>query len=139
MKKVKIIFLTSALLCILIVTGCNDSAQQDSSKPNVPSPTVQVDDTKKSSSLSYKQYRDLFSDMSQELQPAPFNFLENTKGNNIVAFDKEWSFGTRSMLTLDGQPTNEETQERIIYKKKDGTLLLCKEESYGVLPFFVEI
>ncbi|MFK4372644.1 MULTISPECIES: hypothetical protein [unclassified Paenibacillus] len=77
--------------------------------------------------------------MSQELQPAPFNFLESTKGNNIVSFDKEWSFGTRSMLTLDGQSTDEETQERIIYKKKDGTLLLCKEESYGVLPFFVEI
>ncbi|MFK4343098.1 MULTISPECIES: hypothetical protein [unclassified Paenibacillus] len=56
MKKVKIIFLTSALLCILIVTGCNDSAQPDSgeTKPKVPSPTVQVDHIKKSSSLSYK-------------------------------------------------------------------------------------
>ncbi|KJD44866.1 hypothetical protein [Paenibacillus terrae] len=83
-----------------------------------------MDDSKKDASLSYAQYRDLFMDMSEKLQLAPFNFLESTQGNNIVAIEKDWSFGARSMLTRDGKPTDEETQERIIYKKKDDTLLL---------------
>ncbi|WP_149096324.1 hypothetical protein [Paenibacillus terrae] len=122
MKKEKMML---ALLCILIITGCNAATQEpDSGKPHVPTPSVQVVNSKKDASLSYAQYRDLFTDMSQKLQLTPFNFLESTQGNNIVAIEKDWSFGTRSMLTRDGKPTDEETQERIINKKQDDTLLL---------------
>ncbi|ASR48756.1 hypothetical protein B4V02_19685 [Paenibacillus kribbensis] len=118
-------FLRIALLCMLIITGCNDATEQpDSSKPNLPAPNVQENDGKRDTSLSYTQYRDLFTAMSQELQLAPFNFPESTQETNIVAIEKDWSFGARSLLTREGKPTDEETQERIIYKKKNGTLLL---------------
>ncbi|WP_149096502.1 hypothetical protein [Paenibacillus terrae] len=114
--------LSIVLLFIIIVTGCNGVTQQPDS--SVPAPSVKVDNSKKDGSLSYTQYRDLFADMSQKLQLEPFNFLESTQGSNVVAIDKDWSFGARTMLTRDGKPTDEETQERIIYKNKDDTLLL---------------
>lgn len=115
-------FLSLALLLLLIMTGCNDASQPENIKPQAPAP--KMDNSKKGLSLSYEQYRDLFNNMSQKLQLAQFSFLESTKGSNIVAIDKDWSFGSRSMLTLEGKPSDTETQERIIYKKKDGTLLL---------------
>lgn len=118
-------FLGAVLLCVLIVTGCNGVTQQpDSSKTNIPAPSLKVDTSKKDDSMSYTQYRDLFADMSQKLHLDSFNYIESTQGSNVVAIDKDWSFGARSMLTREGKPTDEETQERIIYKRKDDTLLL---------------
>lgn len=70
------------------------------------------------SPISYNQYRSLFDNMIKELKIADSEKTEKTDNVNLVAIDKESSFGTRSVLTLTGEQTNQETQERIIYTNK---------------------
>lgn len=112
-------------LLILIITGCNDTAQPEKNEPTPvpPVPNIQQDHNK-GPTFTYEEYRGLFKDLSQNLELSQFSYLESTDGSNIVAIEKDWSFDTRSMLTLNGKPSDEETQERIIYKKNDGSLLL---------------
>lgn len=54
--------------------------------------------------------------ISEKLQLALFNFLGSTR---------------------DGKPTDEETQERIIYKKKDDTLLLITSQKKADCSFAI--
>ncbi|CCQ97251.1 conserved hypothetical protein [[Clostridium] ultunense Esp] len=51
--------------------------------------------------------------------------VEKSDATNLVAIDRSFSFGTRSIITLTGDQTDQETQERIAYKDVDtGTIIL---------------
>lgn len=68
--------------------------------------------------ISYEQYRALFRNMAAQLELPSSKLIEKTDDINLVAIDKEFSLGKRSILTLDGEQSNTETQERIYYQDK---------------------
>ncbi|MCA1296654.1 hypothetical protein LBW89_26950 [Paenibacillus sp. alder61] len=89
---------------LLMLVGCSKSS------PN----TVmnEVDHTM----ISYEQYRALFRNMAAQLELPSSKLIEKTDDINLVAIDKEFSLGKKSILTLDGEQSNTETQERIYYQ-----------------------
>lgn len=113
----KYIFLLSFTL--ILIVGC-------STKTEAP-PDV---------TLSYKEYRETFNDMSANLKIADFEKVEVSDKVNLIAVEKDFSFGKRTFLTLTGEQTNEETQERIIFQNKKSKVigivnLIFLEKSVG--------
>ncbi|WP_406879729.1 hypothetical protein [Paenibacillus barengoltzii] len=101
-KKKKVILF---LLTFLILFGC-------SKQPSHPN---EID----KSLISYEQYRSLFKNMAIELELPSSKMIEKTDDINLVAIDKEFSLGKRSVLTVDGEQSDTETQERIYYQDEN--------------------
>ncbi|WP_338554247.1 hypothetical protein [Paenibacillus sp. KS-LC4] len=74
--------------------------------------------------FSYVEFRNLFSDMVQELAIEQYEKIAQTTDDNLIAIDKESSFGQRKFLTVDGTQDYKETQERIAYFNKDMNVLM---------------
>lgn len=91
---------------LLMLVGCSKSS------PNTA--MNEVDHTM----ISYEQYRALFRNMAAQLELPSSKLIEKTDDINLVAIDKEFSLGKRAILTLDGEESNTETQERIYYQDK---------------------
>lgn len=114
MKK-NVILLAS--LMIFLFTGCE--ADQGNIQTN------QVQQRDQATVLSYQAFRQLFDDMGSQLVIPNAEKVEKSDATNLVAIDRSFSFGTRSILTLNGDQTDQETQERIAYKDVDtGTIIL---------------
>lgn len=90
---------------LLMLVGCSKSSPP-SYAMNEVDPTM----------ISYEQYRALFRNMAAQLELPSSKLIEKTDDINLVAIDKEFSLGKRSILTLDGEQSNTETQERIYYQ-----------------------
>ncbi len=113
-KKPRLFVLTLSILFIITLIGCNTQFTNDySGKP-----------ANSNDMMSYSQYRDLFNRMSNYLEIRDYKKLEQSDGVNLIAIDKKFSFNNRSVLTLTGEQTNEETQERIIYTDNDHVVLI---------------
>jgi len=114
MKK-NVILLAS--LIIFVFTGC------EADQGNIQTNQVQQKD--QAPVLSYQAFRRLFDDMGDQLIIPNAEKVEKSDATNLVAIDRSFSFGTRSILTLNGDQTDQETQERIVYKDIDtGTIIL---------------
>lgn len=81
-------------------------------------------------SFSYVDFRNLFSDMGQELEVEQYEKVGQTTDDNLIAIDKESSFGQRKYLTVDGTQNYNETQERIAYFNKNTNCLIFVDLIY---------
>lgn len=106
-KQLVIIF---AILVVFVLPGCqNDSTSEVNEQKQI---------------LTYEQFRKLFNDMATNISIPNSKQVEKTDGLNLVAIDKNFSFGKRLFLTLNGDQSDEETQERIIFKDENGIITL---------------
>lgn len=80
--------------------------------------------------FSYMEFRNLFSDMIQELAIEQYEKVAQTTDDNLIAIDKESSFGQRKFLTVDGTQSYKETQERIAFFNKDTNCLVFVDLIY---------
>jgi len=125
-KKSMIILATLATIAL---SGCSSDLRtqpsvQESNEDQVnEQKSNKVQESEHESILTYQEYRKLFNDMGSQLVIPNAKLIEKTDDVNLVAIDKSFSFGTRSVLTLNGDQTNQETQERIVYKDKDSEII----------------
>jgi len=125
-KKSMIILATLATIAL---SGCSSDLRtqtsvQESNEDQVnEQKSNKVQESEHESILTYQEYRKLFNDMGSQLVIPNAKLIEKTDDVNLVAIDKSFSFGTRSVLTLNGDLTNQETQERIVYKDKDSEII----------------
>ncbi len=125
-KKSMIILATLATIAL---SGCSSDPRtqtsvQESNEDQVnEQKSNKVQESEHESILTYQEYRKLFNDMGSQLVIPNAKLIEKTDDVNLVAIDKSFSFGTRSVLTLNGDLTNQETQERIVYKDKDSEII----------------
>ncbi|MEF2966107.1 hypothetical protein V3851_09725 [Paenibacillus sp. M1] len=107
-KRLVILFIST----FLILFGCSNQS---------PNSSINEVDNKL---FSYEQYRTLFNDMAAQLKLPSSKMIEKTDDTNLVAIDKEFSLGKRSILTLDGEQSNTETQERIYYQDENQVITI---------------
>lgn len=107
MKRIISIFLIIVTASVIFIQGCSNTSKKESS-----------------TFMSYDQYRQLFTDISKEFTPASFKNVASTDFFNLVGINKEASFNKREFLTLKGDKSPEETQERIVYVSEDSNCVL---------------
>ncbi|MTI48300.1 MAG: hypothetical protein FH761_10685 [Firmicutes bacterium] len=93
------------LTTILVLTSCSNSESSN------------INDN--SLFISYEQYSDLFKNISLNLELKGYDEKKYTNESNLIFIDKHFSFGKREYLTLDGEQSNTETQEMIIFSNSD--------------------
>jgi hypothetical protein len=112
-KKV-ISAITTICFTLTLLSGCNEEKVISTS-------TIAE---AKQKSFSHKRYQSIFNSMVKDLKFKDYNFIEATEENNLTFIEKDFSFGKRAYLTLDGKDSRLETQERLVYQKKDKTTYL---------------
>lgn len=111
---------------ILFLIGCEDKKTS-----NVKAETeTKATSENKEDVISHKKYQKIFLRMVKSLKFKDYNFVEATEAANITAIEKDFSFGKRENLTLDGKQSHLETQERLVYEKKDKSAYLIVDLIY---------
>lgn len=94
------------MLIIILIQGCHYSESENNNL------------------LSYEQFKKLFNELSEEFLPTNFVKVASTDNVELVAIDKESSFGKREILTLTGEQSNQETQERVVYGNEENKQII---------------
>lgn len=111
MRKNILQFLILLVLCILI-QGCSKNQTKQTNLDN------------ENNFISYEQYKELFSDLSESFLPNDCVKLTETENLYLIAIDKENSFGKRQFLTLDGEQSNTPTQQSLCYESTNKDFIL---------------
>ena len=113
--------------------GCSS----DTIAPTVPPGVATETSTEvQSETISYDKYYSLFVDMAKTLKIPGTTEVDQTDNTHIVGVGPDYSFGSRTFLTLDGTQSRKVTQQRIVFKDNDQDVytfidLVYTKESLG--------
>ncbi|MFD2671112.1 hypothetical protein [Marinicrinis sediminis] len=113
-------YLIVFLILLFSLAGCQEKNQNLKESKNAGAKEI----------FSYAEFRDLFKDMSQNIQILDFKKIEQTEGTDMIAIDKEFSFGKRKMLTYSGEQNDDETQETIRFEDKANGIIIIIDLIY---------
>lgn len=133
-KSNKILILIISTLFLFTACGSRknfSNINSSSKKKNQIEKTSQIvkkeDEGKKS--LSYKQYRELYNLIKNNLELKGFNQVSSTDGETLVAVAKDLTFNKRNWITLNGK-SYQSTQDTIFFESKDKKTLVAINFAY---------
>lgn len=128
-----VLCLLPILLLPSLITGCSSDATAPAAQPKTvaeTSPQASLE------TISYDKYYSLFVNMAKTLKIPGAAEVDRTDSTHIVGVGPDYSFGSRTFLTLDGTQSGKVTQQRIVFKDTDQDVytfidLVYTKESLG--------
>lgn len=133
-KSNKILILIISTLVLFTACGSRknfsniNSSSKEKNQIEKTSQIVKKENVEKSP-LSYKQYRELYNSIKNNLELKDFNQISSTNGKTLVAIDKDLTFNKRNWITITGN-SYQSTQDTIFFESKDKNTLVTVNFAY---------